>query len=175
MDAPAMLFPVSRFKTAWNVGKRLRQLLPRRECTDAHIATRGGLVQCGDYLRTPPGGKADDVPPELLIEFMLNPRHILMLYANTPLDALKAHTGGEIKEEHSVAICKSHRQRPGEIAVDDPLVLLEDHLQTYVEFLTRDGRAVWLMPQHVQIVQRQSGRIAQPARERAFACTGGIR
>lgn len=80
MDAPAMLFPVSRFKTAWNVGKRLRQLLPRRECTDAHIATRGGLVQCGDHLRTPPGGKADDVPPELLIEFMLNPRHILMLY-----------------------------------------------------------------------------------------------
>ena len=94
MDAPAMLFPVSRFKTAWNVGKRLRQLLPRRECTDAHIVMRSGLVQCGDHLRTPPGGEADDVPPELLIEFMLNPRHILMLYANTPLDALKAHTGG---------------------------------------------------------------------------------
>lgn len=129
MDAPAMLFPSPVSKP---LGMSASVCVNSSRDVNVRMRTsrRGGLVQCGDHLRTPPGGKADDVPPELLIEFMLNPRHILMLYANTPIDALKAHTGGEIKEEHSVAICKSHRQRPGEIAVDDPLVLLEDHLQT---------------------------------------------
>ena len=138
---------------------------------DTHTAARGGVFKRVNHLRTPLSGKVDDVLTELLIEFVFDPRHVFALHTATSLDALKTYVGREVEEEHGVAIFQSFRQRPREIAVEDPGILLEDPLLPLIEFGPCDSRPVRIVPQHVQIMQRQSGRIPQPARERAFACT----
>lgn len=137
---------------------------------DTHTAARGGVFKRVNHLRTPLSGKVDDVLTELLIEFVFDPRHVFALHTATSLDALKTYVGREVEEEHGVAIFQSFRQRPREIAVEDQAsssrILCNRSSNSARVTVVR-----WIVPQHVQIMQRQSGRIPQPARERAFACT----
>ena len=76
--------------------------------------------------------------------------------------------GGQIEEKYRFRPFETAFQSAGVVAVDDPAVLPQDRIEFDVEFLACGRRLIGLMPEHVEVDERQVERVAQLSCKRAL-------
>ena len=119
------------------------------------------------------------IPPVIPHEFLqfrirpvLGPRNIRSDPADPFRDPAQALIFAETQKNDGVAGAEARLIRPAVVAVDDPLLPLQDLFQPPVEFVPRDMSPVRPPPDVVQMDQRQAGPFPHPSGQRALPAAG---
>lgn len=109
---------------------------------------------------------------KLWIEFRFHPGQILAFMSNPACRLRKADFGGEVQEDHCIAVLQPGFQGAAVIAVQDPAGRVKNFCELFIKLLRGNVTSIGQVPDLVEVNQRQVQDIPQSAAQGAFSAAG---